>query len=323
MPELTIVVPAYNESENIPVLYDRILQTTEKHKVDWELVVVDDHSQDNTFDILSKIAERDNRVRGIRLTRNFGSHIAIMCGLHHALGDCAVVLAADLQDPPETIPELLTQWRKGSQVVWAARRSREGVGKGSIAFSRLYYFLMRHLVGLKDMPSTGSDFFLIDRQVIDALSKFSEINVSIMALITWMGFRSSTIMYDKHPRLHGKSGWNMGKKLKLLMDSITSFTYLPMRIMSYFGFVVALLGFIVAIWVLVDALGGVPPRGYPSLMVAILVIGGVQMIMMGILGEYLWRALDESRRRPMYLIEQTYGTEPVKNEKSLSPRNNS
>ena len=323
MPELTIVVPAYNESENIPVLYDRILQTTEKHKVDWELVVVDDHSQDNTFDILSKIAEQDNRVKLIRLSRNFGSHIAITCGLHHALGDCAVVLAADLQDPPEIIPELLTEWHKGSQVVWAARRSREGVGKGSIAFSRLYYFLMRHLVGLKDMPPTGSDFLLIDRKVIDALSKFSEINVSIMALIIWMGFRSSIIMYDKQPRLHGKSGWNIGKKLKLLLDSITSFTYLPMRIMSYLGFLVALLGFIIAIWVFLEALDGVPPRGYPSLMVAILVIGGVQMIMMGILGEYLWRALDESRRRPMYLIEETYGTDTAKNREGVYPPNNS
>jgi polyisoprenyl-phosphate glycosyltransferase len=314
MPEVTIVVPAFNESENIPVLYDRILRIMESHKLDWGLVVVDDHSQDNTFDILSKIAERDSRVKVIRLSRNFGSHIAIMCGLHHADGDCAVVLAADLQDPPETIPELLTQWHKGSQVVWAARRSREGVGKGSIAFSRLYYFLMRHLVGLKDMPSTGSDFFLIDSKVINALSKFSEINVSIMALITWMGFRSSTIMYDKQPRVHGKSGWNIGKKLKLLLDSITSFTYLPMRIMSYLGFLVALFGFIIAIWVLVDALEGGPPRGYPSLMVAILVIGGVQMMMMGILGEYLWRALDESRRRPMYLIEQACGLELARRE---------
>ena len=162
---------------------------------------------------------------------------------------------------------------------------------------------MRHVVGLKEMPPTGADFFLLDRQVLDAFLEFKESNVSVLALISWMGFRQETITYDKQARLYGHSGWTLKKKLKLLVDSITSFTYLPIRIMSYVGFLVAFAGFVYAGIVITNALSGHPVEGWSSLMVVILVVGGIQMLMMGVLGEYLWRALDESRRRPRYLIE--------------------
>lgn len=308
MTTLSVVTPAYNEARNLPVLYERLRQVLDGAGVDWEWVVVDDHSRDETFAVVAEIARRDPRVRGLRLARNSGSHKAITCGLHHAGGNAAVVLAADLQDPPETLPTLLAAWREGAQVVWAVRAHR-AESAGRVGFARLYYFLMRRLVGIKEMPATGADFFLLDRRVVEALRQFRESNVSLMALITWMGFRQTAVPYDKQARLYGQSGWSLGKKLKLVVDSVTSFSYLPIRLMSATGFIVAILGFLYAIVVTINALAGRPPQGWASLMVAVLVLGGLQMLMMGVLGEYLWRALDEARRRPPYLIEAMTGEE--------------
>ena len=308
-PLLTVVTPAYNEAENLPVLYERLRRAVASLDIDWEWVVVDDHSDDATFEAIMQISRRDARVRGIRFARNFGAHTAITCGIHHAKGECTAIMAADLQDPPETLPALLAQWRAGAQVVWAMRNRREGEKVSTRGFSRLYYLLMRRVVGIRNMPATGADFFLIDRRVVEALRKFTEQNVSILALITWMGFRQATIIYNKQSRMHGRSGWNLEKKLKLAVDSITSFTYQPIRLMSYVGFVTALMGFGYAAFIIVNALGGARVEGWSSLMVVVLVFSGIQMLMMGVLGEYLWRALDESRRRPRYLIEATAGSE--------------
>jgi polyisoprenyl-phosphate glycosyltransferase len=300
---LSVVTPAYNEGANLPILYDRLRQVLERLDLGWEWVVVDDHSRDGTFDVMRGIAAQDPRARAIRLARNCGAHTAMMCGLQHVRGSCVVIMAGDLQDPPETLPRLLEQWQSGTQVVWAMREQREGEKLTTRAFARLYYLLMRRLVGIKEMPATGADFFLIDRRVVDALCQFREQNASILALITWMGFRQTAITYDKQARLQGSSGWNLEKKLKLVVDSVTSFTYLPIRVMSYFGFVVALLGLLYAGFVVFHAFMGTPAPGWSSLMVAVLVVGGIQMVMLGVLGEYLWRALDESRHRPRYLIE--------------------
>jgi dolichol-phosphate mannosyltransferase len=302
---VSVITPAYNEAANLPVLYERLCQTLQSLDVDWEWIVVDDHSIDGTFDVVAGIAKRDPRVQAIRLSRNFGAHTANTCGMHHARGDCVVIMAGDLQDPPETLPALLAEWRAGAQVVWAMRARREGEKSTTLGFSRLYYFLMRKMVGIKEMPATGADFFLIGRRVVDAFRQFGESNVNFFALITWMGFRQATIIYDKHARLHGRSGWTLEKKLKLVVDSITTFTYLPIRLMAYVGFLVAVAGFAYAGVVVANAINGRPAEGWSSLMVVVLVIGGIQMLMMGVLGEYLWRTLDESRRRPRFLIETT------------------
>lgn len=306
-PFLTIVTPAYNEAENLPVLYQRLRRVLDSIDADWEWIVVDDHSTDGTFEVLTHLAGQDGRLRGFRFSRNFGSHTAITCGLDHARGDCTIVLAADLQDPPEEIPRLLAEWQQGAQVVWAVRAWREGEKIGRVGFARLYYWLMRWVVGIKKMPTTGADFFLIDRRVVDAFRQFNESNVSILALITWMGFRQAFISYNKQGRLHGHSGWNLKKKLKLVIDSVTSFTYLPIRVMSYLGFIVALIGFLYAAVVIVSAFIGNPVQGWSSLIVVVLILGGIQMLMMGVLGEYMWRALDEARRRPRYIIEAVVG----------------
>jgi len=305
---LSIVTPAYNEAENLAVLYKELGHVLSQLECDWEWVVVDDHSADETFRVLSEMARRDKRVRAVRFARNSGSHAAVKCGLDYCRGDCGIVLAADLQDPPEAVPALLAKWQEGAQVVWAVRAQRKGETATTVGFARLYYWLMRRVVGLKEMPATGADFFLVDRRVIEALQHLNEANLSLMALITWMGFRQASISYDKRPRMHGRSGWSLEKKLKLLVDSITSFTYLPLRLMSYVGFVVALLGFLYATAIGANALLGNPVQGWSSLMVAVLVVGGIQMLMMGVLGEYLWRALDEARRRPRYLIEDKTDT---------------
>jgi dolichol-phosphate mannosyltransferase len=299
-----VVTPAYNEMDNLPVLYERLIQVLESLDFEWEWIIVDDHSNDATFSIIAGIAGKDPRVRGIRLARNSGAHNATMCGLEHVRGDCAVLMAADLQDPPDMLPALLQKWQAGAQVVWATRARRHGEKASTLAFARLYYLLMRWFVGIKDMPATGADFFLVDRQVVRALREFNEQNVSIHALITWMGFRQATITYTKHARLHGHSGWSLEKKLKLAVDSVTSFTYLPIRLMSYLGFITAFAGFGYASLVVANALAGHPVHGWSSLMVVVLVFSGIQMLMMGVLGEYLWRALDESRRRPRYLVEE-------------------
>jgi polyisoprenyl-phosphate glycosyltransferase len=201
------------------------------------------------------------------------------------------------------IPGLLAEWRAGAQIVWAVRAGREGESAATIGFSRLYYFLMRRVVGMAEMPPTGADFFLADRVVLDAFARFRETNTSLFALLTWMGFRQASVLYVKQSRLHGRSNWTLGKKVKLVLDSVTSFTYMPIRAMSCLGVSVALLGFLYAGSVVRDAWTGHPADGWASLMIVVLVLGGTQMLMMGVLGEYLWRTFDESRRRPSYLVE--------------------
>lgn len=305
---VSIITPAFNEAQNILVLHERLSGVLSGLGAPWEWIVVDDHSPDETWAVLQELANREPRLKAIRLARNSGSHTALACGLQHAHGDCAVVLAADLQDPPETIPALLEKWRSGAKIVWAVREDREGESTSTKTFSKIYYWMMRHFVGVSNMPAAGADFFLLDRRVIDVLNVFKESNVSLIALLTWMGFRQDRISYVKQARAHGRSGWNLDKKLKLAVDSITSFTYKPIRFMSYVGFIVAFLGFLYALVVIGYRLvfqTQVP--GYPSLIVTMLVIGGLQMIMMGVLGEYVWRALDEARNRPRFIIEDTIG----------------
>ncbi len=302
---LSVVTPAYNEAQNLAILAERLIATLAATGLDWEWVVVDDHSTDDTFAILARLAAQHPRIRAVRFARNFGSHAAIACGLDEAKGDAVVMLAADLQDPPEVIEQLIAEWRKGAHVVWAVRAHREGEPRSTIWFSRLYYWLMRNVVGLKEIAETGADFFLLDRRVVDAAKGFQESHTSILGLLAWLGFRQVSVAYDKQARRHGRSGWTLEKRLKLVADSVTSFTYLPIRLMSYVGFLVALLGFLYAGIVVVNAIAGRPVQGWSSLMVVVLVIGGIQMLMMGVLGEYLWRALDEARRRPRYVIETT------------------
>jgi dolichol-phosphate mannosyltransferase len=253
--------------------------------------------------VIERLSLVDGRVRGIRLARNSGSHVAITCGLHHAQGDGAVMMAADLQDPPETLQAMIDAWRQGAQIVWAVRRGRPA------GFAALYYRIMRRVVGLKEMPATGADFFLVDRIVLDAFRQFPERNVSVLALITWVGFRQAHIEYDKQPRAGGQSGWTLARKLRLVVDSITAFSDFPIRLCGYAGALLvgsALLLGLVAILLL-------PSIGVGLLLVLAAMVGltGAQLLALGIVGEYVWRALEEARRRPAYLIERLAGRHPA------------
>jgi dolichol-phosphate mannosyltransferase len=308
---ISIITPCYREAENLPVLYQRIKGVMDATAYDWELVVVDDHSPDRTFDVAAALAKTDPRVRAVRLARNSGSHMACACGIELARGDAGVVMAADLQDPPEILPEILSHWRDGEQVVWACRRQREGVGLVGRLFSFGYYKLLARLVPNETLPPQGADFFLLDRKVMDALSRCPESNFSILALILWLGFRQGQISYDKQARLHGRTGWNFTKKVRLVIDSIISFSHLPLRMISIFGLIVAAAGFLYAIYVAVSYFWvKVPVEGWSSLMVITLVLAGTQMIMLGVIGEYVWRTLHESRRRPRYNIERAVAADP-------------
>jgi dolichol-phosphate mannosyltransferase len=310
---ISVVTPAYNEARNLPVMHERLRAVLDSTGMDWEWIITDDSSSDDTFSAGEAIAVLDRRVRVFRLSRNFGSHAATICGLDHARGDCAIAMAADLQDPPETITALLARWREGAHIVWAVRSHREGESRATLVLSRFYHWLMRKVARLKDMPGMGSDFALLDRRVIDAVRRFPEQNASFFALVTWMGFRQTSIHYEKRARLHGRSGWTLRKKIKLVVDSLTSFTYQPIRWMSFIGLIVWILGAIYAILVVLNALLGSPPEGWTSLMVVVLLLGGGQIFMLGVLGEYIWRGLDEARHRPRYLIERAAGewvTEP-------------
>lgn len=299
---LSIITPAYNEEINLPLFYEHVKTAVPQH-LDWEWIIVDDHSNDNTFATASMLAASDCRVKAVRLSRNSGSHKAIYCGLQYSSGSAAVVMAADLQDPPEEIPRLLERRNDGFQIVWCARRKRHGEKSANLMFSRFYYFLMRRMFNLKEMPATGADFFLIDRTVIAALLRFPELNTSILGLLTWMGFRQCAIEYDKQSRLHGKSGWSLRKKLTLIIDSVTCFSFLPIRILSGLGIIFAILGLAYSVLVFINGLRGIPSQGWASLMIVLLITSGFQMLMLGVLGEYLWRNLEESRRRPRFLIE--------------------
>jgi len=303
-PLVSVVTPAFCEQDNLPVLYKKLCTVLDKLEIRWEWVIVDDHSSDSTFAIAGKLAKADPRVKAIRLARNAGSHVAVMCGIEHASGECSVVLAADLQDPPELIEKLIEKWHHGAQIVWAVRRSQGPRKVGQKIGARVYYGVLGRMAGFSDMPE-GGDFLLIDRVAIDGLTRFQERNVSIFALIHWMGFRQDRVEYDKNPRAHGSSGWTLGKKIKLFVDTVVSFSHGPIRFMSFFGVIVAMLGFLYACVVVFEVLSGETVLGWSSLIVAILIIGGVQISMLGVLGEYLWRTTDESRMRPRYLIEDS------------------
>jgi dolichol-phosphate mannosyltransferase len=300
---ISIIFPVYNEEENLLTLYKRLKSVTAETHEELEFIFVDDCSTDSTLSILEDLKNIDDRIEIIRFSRNCGSHAAVSAGLNFCSGDNAIILSADLQDPPEIVPRLLNEWRMGYKVVWGVREKREGENLLVRASSRLYYFLMNHLTNVTQ-PPTGADVFLIDRVVIDAFKQSPEKNTSVYMLIAWLGFTQTYIRYVKEARFAGTSKWNTAKRIKLLLDSLISFSYVPLRFMSLMGVICALLGLFYSIIVFLNALNAIPVQGWSSLMIVVLFLGGIQMTMLGILGEYLWRAYDETRGRLRYVIEK-------------------
>jgi len=302
MPRVSVITPFLNEQENLPEFRRRVTQSAEQNGFDLEVVLVDDHSTDGGPEIAKAWAREDRRVKYLRLSRNSGSHTACAAGLAHATGDCAIILACDLQDPPESIPLLLERWRQGYDVVWAVRAGREGESLGTTFIAAVYYWIMRR-IALSNMPSQGADFLAMDRKVIDAFNRIGEKNINIHAMILWMGFKQTSLEYVKQARRQGLSKWTLSKKIKLFVDSLVSFSYAPIRFMSGIGIVTSMLGVLYASIVIANAVMGAPVPGWTSLMIVVLVLGGLQLTMLGVLGEYVWRGFDEARGRPRYMIE--------------------
>jgi dolichol-phosphate mannosyltransferase len=305
-PELSIVIPVYNEESVLPMLTERLRAfANQLSPLDTEIILIDDHSADRSLELLKEVCQHDSRFRYARLAKNSGSHVATLAGLAQARGKCAVFLAADLQDPPELILQMLDLWRTGNRVVWAVREERQGVSKLDLFLSNSFYRLL-NLMGEVHLPPQGSDFALLDRKIINALLQSAGSNPSIGGEIARLGFSSAQITYTKERRAAGKSKWTFKRKLKAFADAFVSFSYAPLRAMSYVGILFSLLGFAYATLVIfVRLMTRTPVQGWASLIVVVLVLGGVQMMMLGVLGEYLWRTLEAARQRPNYFLEET------------------
>lgn len=304
---LSVVIPVYFNEESLPILYEGLDKVSQDLKrVSFEFIFVDDGSGDKSFDVLKKLSERDNRIRIVKLSRNFGSFVACLAGLSYAKGDCAAIIAADLQDPPELLIRFYEKWEGGSKIVCAGRESRED-NKIKILFSKIYYYLLK-LIAIKEMPSGGFDSVLIDRKVIDVLVNVKEKNTSLMGQILWTGFNRDIIYYCKKERKHGKSMWTLSKKIKYFIDSFLAFSYFPIRAISLLGIVFAFLAFIFGIYIIFQKIFfSVSVQGFTTLIVVILFTAGIQMIMLGVVGEYLWRNLDETRKRPIFIVDEIFG----------------
>jgi len=304
---ISLIIPIYNEEDNIDALFDRLDHFISNCKKNVEIIIVDDHSSDATREkVVGHIPTRDY-VRYYRLSRNSGSHIAIICGFAQAKGESAVFLASDLQDPPELINELIDEWEKGNDVVWALREKIEGASWLSRFNSKLYVKLFNLMA---NMPSKfqGADFALLDHKVYKSLLHFTGSRPILGPLITSLGYKQNGINYIKQERHSGKSKWTLSQKINSFIDSFVGYSYKPLRIMSICGILISFIGILYALFLILNKVFySNPIEGWTSVMVTILIIGGLQFVMFGVIGEYLWRNLEESRKRPLYLIEEILG----------------
>lgn len=304
--KFSIVVPIYYNELNIPHTVPRLQKLQEiLPECDFEFVFVDDGSGDDSLSLLLQAREQDNRIKVIKLSRNFGSMSAIQAGLRHATGDCVGVIAADLQDPPELFKEMIEHWRSGKKVVLGTRLDREE-SLSQKFFSNSYYYLLEKFA-LKGYPKGGFDFLLIDRQVVKEVLEIQEKNTNTMSLIYWLGHEQVQIPYVRQERKLGKSRWTLSKKVKLFVDSFVSFSYMPIRFMSLIGFITAFLSFLYGVFVVICTVFGlINLQGWTTIIALITFLLGIIMIMLGIIGEYLWRILDESRDRPSYIVDEVF-----------------
>ena len=305
---VSIVVPVFNEEANLLQFHDAVSAVMRAiPDCDWEFVFVDDGSRDRSFRLVEDLRSRDQRVTALRFARNFGSHVAIAAGIDYCHGDCAVIMAADLQDPPDVLREFIARWREGYDVVWGARTGRDdGVLRGW--FMKAFYGAVRRFA-IPNYPKGGTgSFCLISRKVVETFRQCTERNRLTFGLIAWSGFRESQVPYHRPPRAAGSSSWTLGRLVKSAIDTFISFSFLPIRAISYFGLVVSFLSFAFGFYVIVNKLVyGTSVQGWTSVMLAVLLLSGVQLTMIGVLGEYLWRILGETQGRPLYVIDRSIG----------------
>lgn len=302
---VTILVPAYNEQEVLHLLYDRLEKLmNENTNYDFEVLLVNDGSKDKTFEIMQELREKDKRFCYLNLSRNFGKETAMIAGLDYCKGDAVVIIDADLQDPPELIPEMIKYWEEGYDDVYAKRRSREGETWLKKFTSKMYYRVLQGFTRIEIQKDTG-DFRLLDRRCVEALKSMRENQRYTKGLFSIIGYNKKEILYDRDPRAAGQTKWNYGKLIDLSIDGITSFTTSPLRWAALIGCGVSVIGFIYMLYIIIKTIvTGVDVPGYASLMVVILFLGGIQLIFLGIIGEYLGRTFNESKHRPLYFIER-------------------
>lgn len=305
MKTITLLIPAYNEEEVLEVLFERLDALTKTiTNYTFEYLFVNDGSRDNTLEIIKKHAKKDPRISYINFSRNFGKEIAMIAGIDHVRGDAMVIIDADLQDPPELIPEMIKYWEEGYDDVYARRKSREGETFVKKETSRWYYKLLQSSTSIPIQIDTG-DFRLLDRRCIEALRQFRESQRNTKAMFSWIGYKKKEILYDRDPRAAGETKWNYRKLINLAIDGITSFTTAPLRIATITGIIISAVAFIYIVYLIIRPLFGVSTgAGYSSTLAVILFLGGVQMLFLGIIGEYVGRIFNETKQRPLYLIEE-------------------
>lgn len=308
---LSVVVPVYNELAALPILYKRLREVLDPLAIPYEIVLVDDGSHDGSGDFLVDLAMRSDVVKTIRLSRNFGKEAALTAGLSQASGQAAVVLDADLQDPPELILQMLDAWRNGADVVSMKRRTREGDSWGKRASAYVFYRFLNRLSRFSIPEDTG-DFRLMSRRVLDALNQLPERNRYMKGIFSWVGFPTTVLEYDRAPRAAGTTKWGYFGLMGLAFEGITSFSVTPLRWMIGLGLCTALLGAFFGAWIVLKTLiFGEAVRGYPSLIAVISFLGGVQLLSVGVVGEYVGKTYLEAKQRPLYLIRDIVTTSPV------------
>jgi glycosyltransferase involved in cell wall biosynthesis len=303
---VSIVVPMLDEAENISRFSEHLTAVCAANPdYDFELVAVDDGSSDDTAALLEKAIPPQVSATIIRLSRNFGSHYALSAGFDAARGDCAIAVGADLQEPPELISSFLAEWERGFEVVWGVRRTRAETGPRSWP-SRIFSRLFARYSEIETYPAEGPSGALVDRAALDAVAGLRERNRNVYGLIAWAGFNQTRVEYDQLPRVGGTSKWTSRKLVKLAFDSFVQFSSTPIRAAGLLGFLFAGIGFLYAFFLVVRALvGAAPPEGWTTVVVIVLIMGGIQLMVLGVFGEYLWRSADEARNRPLYVVRNT------------------
>ena len=306
-PVISVIVPIFNEEEVIPELHRRMAAVLGNIGQPWELVCVNDGSRDASLSMLLSLREQDARVKIINFSRNFGHQIAITAGMDYALGDAIAIIDADLQDPPELIGEMFDKWREGYEVVYAVRAHRQGESRFKLWTASAFYRLLRRITDVEIPVNTG-DFRLIDRQVLLTMRRLREKHRFMRGLSSWVGFRQIGIEYQRAERFAGDTKYPLSKMLRLTLDAITSFSYLPLRLSTYFGFFLALASLVGIVTTIALRLSGNNAFfGQASTLVAVLFLGGIQLIFLGVIGEYLARIYDDVKARPLYVVSRAYG----------------
>lgn len=309
-PELSVVGPVFNEERALPVFHSRLLATLRDMGVPFEIIYVDDGSRDGTPELLRRLRAEEPRVKVVEFSRNFGHQFAITAGMDHASGSACVIIDTDGQDPPELIPKLYALWREGGEVVYAVRTAREGESRFKKLTAALFYRLMRRITRV-DIPLDTGDFRLVDRKVLDVLSRLRESHRFMRGLTCWAGFKQSRVEYPRAGRLAGTTNYPFWKMLAFATDGITSFSHEPLRWVTIIGLSAAALSVGIGFWVLyVKIFNDQAVRGWTSLMALVLFLGGLQLMAMGVIGEYLGRVFDEVKRRPLYVVRGAAGFEP-------------